>query len=89
VDLLQLLGAFRQIIWFLIFIRIILSFLPNIDPGHPIVQFIHTVTEPILAPFRAILPTTRIGIDFSPMLALFVIDLLFRILIGVVKNTGG
>lgn len=79
-----ILTGLQRIIWFLILARIVVSFLPNIDPGHPIVRFIHTVTEPILAPFRAILPTTRLGIDFSPMLALLVIDVVFRILVSLV-----
>lgn len=84
--LIQILGGIRQLIWFLILARIILSFLPNIDPGHPIVRFVHGVTEPILAPFRAILPATRIGLDFSPMLAIFVVDLIFRVLIGILAS---
>ena len=84
-SLVTVLAAIRQAIWFLILARIILSFLPNIDPNHPLVRFIDAVTEPILAPFRAILPATRIGIDFSPMLAIFVIDLVFRMLIQLVR----
>lgn len=80
----QILVAFQRLIWFLIFARIVVSFIPQIDPGHPIVRFIHNATEPLLAPFRSILPTTRLGIDFSPMLALFVVDIVFRMLIAMV-----
>lgn len=74
----------RKIIWFLILARIVVSFLPNIDQDNPLIRFIHTVTEPILAPFRAILPSTRLGIDFSPMLAMLVIDIGCRILEAMV-----
>lgn len=74
----------RKIIWFLILARIVVSFLPNIDQDNPLIRFIHTVTEPILAPFRAILPSTRLGIDFSPMLAMLVIDIGCRILETIV-----
>ena len=80
--LVTILIGIQRILWLLLFARIIISFLPNIQPDHPIVRFIYTLTEPILAPFRAILPTTRIGIDFSPMLAFFVIDIVFRVLIS-------
>ncbi len=76
----------QRLLWFLILARIVLSFLPNISPDHPIVRFIYTLTEPILAPFRAILPTTRMGIDFSPMLAFFVIDIVFRVIINAVAG---
>ena len=81
-----LLIALHRIVWFMILARIVVSFLPNIDPGHPIVRFIHNVTEPILAPFRAILPSTRMGIDFSPMLAILCIDIAFRILMSLVAS---
>lgn len=81
-----LLSNLRTIIWFLILARIVVSFIPNIDPAHPLVRFIYTVTEPILAPFRAILPSTRIGIDFSPLLAMFTIDLGIRMLIHLLMG---
>lgn len=81
-----LLIALHRIVWFMILARIVVSFLPNIDPGHPIVRFIHNATEPILAPFRAILPSTRMGIDFSPMLAILCIDIAFRILMSLVAS---
>jgi YggT family protein len=86
--LVAILSGLRQLLWFLILARIILSFLPNIDSGHPIARFIHSATEPVLAPFRAILPSTRIGIDFSPMLAFFVIDLIFRLVINLTQQMG-
>jgi len=50
-----------------------MSWMPNIDYYHPAVRFIYTATEPILAPFRRILPTIG-GIDFSPILVFLVID---------------
>ncbi len=61
----------------LIIIRSLLSFFPNMDPRNPLVEFLTTVTEPILAPIRAIVP--RLGMfDFSPLLAV----LLLNIVIG-------
>jgi len=45
------------------------------DPRNPIVQFLYRSTDPILRPFRRILPPRRTGgIDFSPI---FVILLIF------------
>ncbi|PKL78590.1 MAG: YggT family protein [Candidatus Melainabacteria bacterium HGW-Melainabacteria-1] len=78
--------ALERLIWFLILARIVVSFLPNIDPGHPIVRFIHQATEPILAPIRAILPSTRMGIDFSPMVAMFLISIGFRLLVALLTG---
>jgi YggT family protein len=48
---------------------VILSWI-RLDPEHPIVRVVETLTEPVLAPIRKILPDFG-GIDFSPMLLLF------------------
>ncbi len=45
------------------------------DPYHPLVRFIHQVTEPILRPLRQALPTWQ-GLDMSPVAALLIIQLL-------------
>jgi YggT family protein len=63
-----------QILWLGIFIRVLLSWFP-IDPNNPIVRVIYEVTEPVLAPFRRVIP--RIGMfDLSPLAALLVISAL-------------
>ncbi len=44
------------------------------DPRNPIVQFLYRMTEPILRPFRRILPPGRTGgIDLSPVLVILLI----------------
>jgi YggT family protein len=44
------------------------------DPRNPIVQFLYRTTEPILRPFRRILPPSRTGnIDLSPILVILLI----------------
>jgi YggT family protein len=58
---------------------VILSWI-RLDPEHPIVRVVETVTEPVLAPIRKILPDFG-GIDFSPMLLLFALRFL-RSLLG-------
>lgn len=63
----------------LIFIRVIMSFVPRI-PYHPwlaaFLNFVTQVTDPILNVFRRFLPPVRIGsgaLDLSPMVATFVL----------------
>lgn len=63
------LGYLIEILWWLIVIRALLSWV-NPDPSNPIVQFIERMTEPLLAPFRKLIPTYRLGIDISPLVAL-------------------
>ncbi|PKM45017.1 MAG: YggT family protein [Firmicutes bacterium HGW-Firmicutes-8] len=69
-------GIFTAI-WWLVIARLILSFLPlfmRIDPYNPVVRFINETTEPLMAPFRRLVPPVG-GIDFSPMIMLFVLQL--------------
>lgn len=56
----------------LIIIRALISWV-NPDPYNVIVQFLYKTTEPLLAPFKRILPAYSLGIDISPIFALLVI----------------
>jgi YggT family protein len=63
-----------QILWIAILIRVLLSWFP-IDPSNPIIRVLFEITEPVLAPFRRVIP--RIGMfDLSPLAALLVIQLI-------------
>ena len=66
------LGYLLEFLWWLIVIRALLSWV-NPDPYNKIVQFIERVTEPVLAPFRQLIPTHKIGIDLSPLIAILFI----------------
>ncbi len=47
------------------------------DPRNPIVQFLHRVTEPVLAPVRRMLPPWKTGgLDLSPIIVLIAIQIL-------------
>ncbi len=72
-----------QLIELIILIHVILSWVPVIDRHHPVSRFIDSIANPILAPFRQLLwPfTRRIGIDFSPFLALIVLDVIQRMIV--------
>ena len=43
-------------------------------------EFLYRVTEPLLDPIRRILPTSGMGIDFAPLVALLLIQFLTRFL---------
>jgi YggT family protein len=78
-------GIFTALIW-LIFARIILSFLQvvmRIDPYNPIIRFIYETTEPLMAPFRKLIPPLG-GIDFSPIILFLVLQIVENILIKLV-----
>ena len=74
---------FFRIYEILLIIKIILTWIPH-NYYHPLVRLLNSITEPYLNLFRQ-LPVQYGGMDFSPLLAFFVLgfvrDLLFRILL--------
>ena len=66
-----------QIYSYLLLARVILSWF--MDPYHPVFRFLWSITEPVLAPIRRILPATG-GWDFSPIVAFLAIDIITRFL---------
>lgn len=71
-----LLGAYS----FILMARILVSWLP-IDANNPLVRFLDEATEPVLRPIRSVLPATG-PLDFSPLVALLLLQLLKVILVG-------
>jgi YggT family protein len=63
-------------------VRVIMSWVQP-DPYHPLVQWIHRLTEPLLEPIRRILPTGSLGIDLSPLVAFVLLQLLSNALLRV------
>jgi YggT family protein len=62
-----------------VLVAVILSWVP-LDPRNPLVTITHTLTEPVLAPIRNVLPATG-GLDLSPMVLLFALQLLKGLLV--------
>jgi len=52
------------------------------DPYNPIVRFLYRATEPVLRPVRERLPTSQMGIDFSPMIVILALYVVKEYLIG-------
>lgn len=76
------LSSLLRIIDSLILARVLLSFFPTLQSSK-ISYFIYQMTEPILAPCRAILDRLGLGmgmIDFSPILAFLLLGLMQNIL---------
>jgi len=78
----SLLGVFRtmlDVFFYAILLQVILSW---VNPHSPISSALNSLTKPILAPIQRLLPTAG-GIDFSPVVALILIQMLN---ISVVKT---
>jgi YggT family protein len=77
----QILDLVLNVMAWLIIIRALLSWVSP-DPLNPIVQFLNTVTEPLLAPIRRLMPPAwRFSFDFSPLIAIFALVFLRSFLV--------
>lgn len=72
-----------EILKVLILLRIILSWVAP-HSRNEFIELIHTVTEPILRPFKILIPLGGARLDLSPILAYYALNiirnLIFRVL---------
>lgn len=83
----QTINYFFNIVSLLIFARIILSWFPNLQ-SNQLAQMVFGITEPILAPFKRLIPATGM-MDFSPMVAIIALIVLQQILLTLVEVAFG
>ena len=66
-----------EILTYIIFIRVILSWFPH-NPYQPLIKLIYQISNPILNPIRNIVSPIG-GIDISPIIVIFIIQLIKNI----------
>ena len=82
-SLIDLILLFINLYIWVVIIAAILSFV-NPDPRNQIVQIIRNLTEPAFRFVRAKLPFVVVGgIDLSPILIIFVLNVISQILYGL------
>jgi YggT family protein len=79
--LLNLLGLLVEIYSLVIFARVLINWVPNLDPYHPVVQFLHQATEPVLEPARKLIPPIGM-VDISPVVVMIVLQFLASALLN-------
>lgn len=84
-SLIDLVGYAATILTVLVFIRVILSWVSPGGTNHPLLLMVYRITEPLLSPVRSLLPSMG-GIDFSPVVVLFGIQIAERLLIGLLAG---
>ncbi len=65
-----------------IFVRVFLSWVPTLRLPFGLGDLAWSVSEPILAPIRRVIPIAA-GIDFSPLVALILIQFVANLLLGL------
>jgi len=71
-------GLVGQLLTLVLVINALLSWAP-IDPTHPVRRTLSEICEPIVRPFRNLLPPVGM-MDFSPLVAMLAIQLIARVL---------
>ncbi|MEW6274670.1 MAG: YggT family protein [Bacillota bacterium] len=85
-DIYRIINVLFQVYYWLIFIRIILSFIRH-NPYQPLIRFIYEVTEPWLGIFRRFIPPVGM-IDFSPIVAFFALEILRQLVLALLRAAG-
>ena len=85
--MLQFICLLLQLYLFAIFGRVLLSWFPLNPNGAmaTVAGFLYTVTDPVMKRVRRVLPAARFGgmaLDFSPVVVIFGITILLRIICG-------
>ncbi len=72
-----------NVISVILILNALISFAP-LEPWHPVRRFLNQLAEPIVRPFRNIIPPVGM-FDFSVMVALIVVQLLGQVLIIMIQ----
>ncbi len=65
-----------QVYWWMLMARFLVTWLPNVNYGHPLIVFLSRVTDPVVRPFEGIVPPYG-NVDFSPLILFLVLRLVY------------
>ncbi len=81
-------NVFFRLLYILIIIRVLMSWFPNARYS-TLGNIIYSLTEPILGPVKRMMDKSPLGggmmLDFSPVIALFILDIIQIILLNIVR----
>lgn len=83
--LITTISSFLQIYFVLLIIRILLSWFPNINWFDPPFSILSQLTDPYLNLFRSFIPPIG-GIDISPILAIFLLQFIQTLVMGMSRS---
>jgi YggT family protein len=92
VDVAKYVETLLIVYYVLIFVRILMSWLPRVPYNRwldMVLTFVREVTDPYLNVFRRFMPPLRIGagaLDLSPMVAIIVLLIVGQIVVGLIHG---
>lgn len=84
-SVIEILSTLLQVYSYVLLARALVSWIPNLDPYNPFVQFLYQITEPVLEPIRRLIPPLGGMIDISMLVAFFGIMVLQQLLFTLVS----
>lgn len=79
-ELFLILSMLIQLYSWVLVARALISWIPNLDPYNPAVQFLYQITEPVLEPVRRLIPPLGGTIDISMIVVFFALMILQQML---------
>tara|TARA_B100001741_G_C16398103_1_gene525664 strand:- start:463 stop:843 length:381 start_codon:yes stop_codon:yes gene_type:complete len=73
VNLLGVISSALEIYFYVLVIRVLLSWFPNVDQSNPLISTLSSITDPYLNAFRGIIPPLG-GLDLSAILAFIALN---------------
>lgn len=73
----HLLAVAVRVYSLMLLVRVLFSWLPPRSRENEVYRFLLAATEPVLAPLRRLLPPAG-GLDFSPLVALLILEVIRR-----------
>ena len=83
-SLLALVTMFVNLLSIVLILHALMSFAP-IEPWHPVRRFLDRIAEPIIRPFRGLIPPVGM-FDFSIMVAIIVIQILGELVKVMIRS---
>lgn len=83
----RIVNSIFQIYWWIIIVRIFLTWIPTINWNAQPCKFIKDVVDPLLNPFRALIPSIG-GLDFSPIIAIIFIQIVQSAVVQLLMHFG-
>jgi len=83
-SLLAIVTMFVNLLSIVLILHALMSFAP-IEPWHPVRRFLDQIAEPIIRPFRGLIPPVGM-FDFSIMVAIIVIQILGELVKVMIRS---
>lgn len=84
----RIINTFFDFYFILIILRIFLTWIPTIDWNQQPIKFVREITDAYLDIFRRFIPPVGM-IDFSPIVALIVLQVLQALIVSAVAGIAG